>query len=246
VAAWIADVVQQSRATMRLLADCSGKPDRVEERLLKLVRQSTGARRLAALRVLTPNATVRALPVLREAATSPELVDLVLPALLRLEDAQTLGQLAFAEPDTHRRRRILIALWESEDRSAPEIAFQFVRDRARRAEATAALGDAQRPPIDWLCEVVLRSPRATERTIAAQLLGGLDRPDVSMLLIEMTENASSRPAAIAGLVSSSEQSARGFLSSAEDNPYLVASIWTARRHQAEVINNLGDTNHETH
>lgn len=243
---WLAARVRDSRETLRLLTACAGKPPQVESMLIDRVGRSDGAQRLAALRVLAPRATGRSLPLLRDAVRSPELADVALGPWLRIEESPALGQFAAVTQDAGLRRQALQALWERDDPAAVEAAFRFAGAPQWRADAQAALQQAAGNPVDWLCEFMSVSPRAGERTLAAVLLGRLDRPEVTRRLIELTDNAATRQAAIAGLMASGEQSARGFLNSAEQDPYLVASIWTARRHQTQAgVPELGDSYDET-
>lgn len=236
---WVADALVQLRDTPdanveTLLEGIAARErGRVEVLLARQVAESTGAEQLAALRLLTPLATSRSLPALRKAAATEATRDAALPAWLRLEDSARLAQSTLAEPKLERRRRIFASLWDRDDQATWELMFQFVNDSPVRDDASAALGNADQPPIDWLCEVMTQSPRAADRTTAAELLGRLDNPQVTARLIELTGNAVSRQAALAGLLASSEPSARKFLESAEQNPYLVASIWNARSQQAK-------------
>jgi hypothetical protein len=183
---------------------------------------------------------------LRDALHSPDLRTTALPALLRLEDSVSLGQLALAEPDQARRLEIMATLWQREDPEAVTLMFRLASQGAHRADAVAALQTSARPPVDWLCQVVVHAPRAADRTTAAELLGRLERPEVTARLIDLTQDAAGRRAALAGLLTSTETSARQFVAAAENDPYLIASIRSVRRHQTNLPTDLpGEQKHGT-
>ena len=217
-----------------LLADLDVAEQRQVEALLgKHIAASEGDEQIAALRLLVPLASSRSLPVLRAAAVNEQLRDLVLPALLRLEDSPRLVQFALHDSGRERRRIVFASLWDRQDPAAWSLVFQCASDSPVRADAAAALVNAEQPPIDWLCGVITDAPRASERTMAAELLSRIDSPEVTSRLIELTDHAASRQAALLGLLASSEPSARKFLASAEQNPFLVASIFNARAQQVK-------------
>lgn len=215
------------------LANLNAAEHRQVETLLgKHVATSEGDEQIAALRLLVPLASARSLPILRAAAVNEKLRDLVLPALLRLEDSSRLVQFALNDSGRERRRIVFATLWDRQDPDTANLVFQCVQNSPVHADAAAALVNAERPPIDWLCGVITDSPLASDRTTAAELLARLDRPEITARLIALTDHAASRQAALQGLLASSDPSARKFLASAEQDPYLVASIYNARSQQS--------------
>jgi hypothetical protein len=169
-----------------------------------------------------------------------------LPALLRLEDPQRLLALAWAERDSAERQKILVALWERRDPQSLAIVFREAATGRQAQDAIAALKAAKNPPIEGLCQVVAHSPQSDERTAAARLLGALGRPEATARLIQLTENAASRGSALTGLLASSEPSAKQFLATAENDPYLVASIRAVRLNPTHPATTFpGDRQHGT-
>lgn len=236
---WLADTLAQSQENPQLdvaarWAELSAEERGRAEAMLVVRVQTTGGRsQSAAWRALATVATEQSLPILRQAATAERWKLVVLPALIRLESSQRLGQFALAQSNQDLRRQVLADLWDRDDAATWRMLFEFAAGETERADALGSLRQAEHPPVDWLCEIVLRSPRSAERAVAAELLGRLDRADVTQRLIQLTDSPGSRQAAIAGLLVSSEPSARGFLAAAEQDPYLVASIWSARRYQSD-------------
>jgi hypothetical protein len=125
------------------------------------------------------------------------------------------------------RQQMSSLLAENNLRSVRAI-LERVEDRRTSADALDCLASAPNPPVALLFRC-LRGSKAGERTAAALALGRLNRPAVCRELIAMIERGTYRQEAMIALLSSSEPTARQFVTNAERNQMLAATVWNAKR-----------------
>jgi hypothetical protein len=142
-------------------------------------------------------------------------------------DATAIGRLARQERDPRAQRELVASLLERGDLPSIRVFLQRVADPRTSGAALACVG-REDPPVETLLEF-LTAPDRGERMAAAQVLGRLDRPEISRRLIEMVRLGAYRQEALLGLLCSSEPSAREFLASAERDSTFWATLWNAKR-----------------
>jgi hypothetical protein len=148
-------------------------------------------------------------------------------AMVDASDSPTLARLAGEEQDPTLRQEMLLALFARDDQGSVDVFLQCVEDRKTAADALACVADAPNPPLQTLFQC-LCGPQNGRRMAAAQVLGRVNQPAVSRELIAMTQGAYRQYAMIA-LLSSSEPTARQFVTDAGRDPVLSATVLNAIR-----------------
>lgn len=171
---------------------------------------------------------VAAQPELPHSASAPDGRAEMVVAQARRSDCRALGRLVRNEPDPAVRRELLSMLLSRGDRRSVQAFLGNVDDRRTWAEALDCLSLVPSPPISTLIQC-LRGPQAADRMAAAQVLGRLNRTEVSRELIAMIGRGQYRQEAMIALLASSETTAQEFLAKAARDPMLSATLWNAQR-----------------
>jgi hypothetical protein len=196
-------------------ADC-------EQHLVGLIQQSTGAKRRAAIQLLSAIGTQRSLPTLMALAQSAELRKDAIPGIARLASPQLLARLAMMETDVAMQRQLMAALLERNTRESVDLFLNLTADPRTAEQAFAVLPSVNAAPTELLIES-LRAPKVSRRLVAARILGGLNDSRITRQLIALAVQGELRREALVALLSSSNPEARRFVASGQRD-----LVWSAQ------------------
>ncbi len=194
-----------------------------EQMLADVIQTTRGARRLAAVRLLSEVATAKSAPLLVKLANDPRTCQAALPGVLRLGDFQSLADLARQTHSHVIRQKLLSALLHREANEAVPLYLAFVEEPATATDALAAADDAPQPAIDELF-ARLDDPHLDVRLAAARALGRIDGPAVTRRLAAMVERNVNQREALAALITSHGRDAQAIVAQARRRSSLAATI----------------------
>ncbi len=182
--------------------------------------------RRAATRLLGVLGDATAVPALIELSQAGETRDVALPALLRLADADTLGELIARESNEKHRQELLAGLLEQGTAASTARFLRFVQATSSRHTAIASLARCNDPPIPLLFEF-LDSPQLPQRLSAGRVLGRLCDSRVVEHLIGMAQKDPFREEAMVALLQCPGDRATDFVRFARNSPRLRPSVHAA-------------------
>jgi hypothetical protein len=144
-------------------------------------------------------------------------------AEVRKNSVEQLAIRTRAEVSHERQRMWLAAILRRGTSGAVNVFLDLAGDPAIAPAAFEAAKEADSRTIDKLFEA-LQSRRVATRQTAAQVLGALNRPQVSQRLAQMAMGSLGRHEALIGLLSSSDPVARKFVADAQHDSEIGPSL----------------------
>ncbi len=200
-----------------------------EERLVRSVAALSGARRLAAIRLLGRLGGPRSVGFLVELSRQPETHAAAIDSLCRIAAPAELAQLIPLESSQSLRRDMLAALVKRGDAASLGVYLQFVIAQETQSTALSALDRVPQPPVELFFEFLNRGGDA-QRMAAALTLGYIDGPEIARKLIVRVRNNPSQSEALVALLSSPSNEASEFLEAARKDRNLMVAINGAQAH----------------
>lgn len=205
------------------------KDDRAmcEQKLLARIDDAPVQQQLRIIQLLQHVGSRRCVPRLVALSKAPATRGDAIRALTVLGDVQTLAGLVIHETDRASRQVLLSELLSRQNEEALGAWLDLLMNGQTRDAALATLDEQTMPPVKLLFEI-MRGPDYSRRMAAAVVLGRIDDPDITQVLIRLSQSNFNRQEALVGLLASRDQQAGRFLALASRDQTMVGAVYSAQ------------------